>query len=72
MECIHLRPVEEVPADACVYDYDQLPDRLRLRLPRSVDPKPKAPMSVCLPAVDDGPGADDYVRYTEYYHISRS
>jgi hypothetical protein len=70
MECIRLRPAEEVPRDARVYDYDELPERLRHRLSRSVESD--ATGTICLPAPENGPGSDDYVRFIEYYRVFRS
>jgi len=69
MECIRLRPADEVPGDARVYDYDELPEQLRHRLSRSVGSD--ATGSICLPAPENSPGADDYVRFTEYYRVFR-
>lgn len=62
--CIHLEPVDRVPLDARVYDYDELPDEIQHGLAT-------LGADCCLGSVDDGPTVDEYVRFTEYYRVRR-
>lgn len=66
-DCIRLRPADRMPRRARVYDYDELPEELQVSI-ASID----GGSGGCLRAVDGGPEPEEYVRFTEYYLVTRT
>lgn len=64
--CVRLEPTERVPEGATVYDYDELPEAFQAELSTAAG----SAGSLCLGQVEEGPIADEYVRFTEYYRVT--
>ncbi|OLZ39175.1 hypothetical protein A6E15_17350 [Natrinema saccharevitans] len=67
-EKINLSRVEQVPPDARVYHYDELPERAKTHLPRLVDAEASEVFAPERVAEELEPY--DLVKFTEYYRIT--
>jgi hypothetical protein len=63
---VHVEQVETIPDDAAVFHYDELDDELKHRFPALIEGTPTEASVRSESVLSNG----DYVKFTEYYHIT--